>query len=435
MKRRKIFSLLISLAVLVALAAGGAAAFKRMKTPERDIPTVVLKRGDVEMKVYTSGELRAVRSATLVAPPVGGSLQIIRLARTGTRVQANEVILEFDPSEQEHILEQNRYELMQAEQEIAKGKADAIVQAAQDQVALLKARYEVRRAELEVSRNELVSAIDGKKNLLTLEETKRRLEQLEQDTQSRAASNQASQKVLEEKRNKAQLLMQQAQKNIEENMRVTTPIAGLVAVKENRDAFTGPNFGVQIPEYREGDQVSPGRQVVQVHAVDEMEIAAKVNESDRANFNAGQPVQVRVDAIPGKEFSGKTKTVAGMASRDMFGPDMVRRFDATFNLATSDPNIRPGVTAEIVIVGEVVKNALYLPRQALFEKDEKPLVYVRLGGDFQPKEVTIKFRNESQVVVEGLAEGAVVALVNPDDAGKRSGRTSGPMSPGLGGGL
>ena len=420
----------MGLLVLIGLGAGAVVALNQMKRPERDIPTVALKRGNVEMKIHTYGELRAVRSATLVAPPVGGALQIVKLAKTGSRVEANDVLIEFDPSDQEHILEQNRYELRQAEQEIAKGKADAIVQAAQDQVALLKARYEVRRAELEVSRNELISAIDAKKNLLTLEETKRRLEQLEQDIQSRAASNQASERVLEEKRNKALLLMQQAQKNIE-NMRVTTPIGGLVAVKENRDAMGGPNFGLQMPEYREGDQVSPGRQIVQVHAVDEMEISAKVNESDRANFNAGQPIQVLVDAIPGKTFGGKTKTVAGMASRDMFSGDMLRRFDATFQLGEADPNIRPGVTAQITITGEVVKDALYLPRQALFEKEGKPLVYVKTGGDFQAQEVRIKVRNESQVVVEGLKEGTVVALVNPDEAVKKAGSASGPLTPGV----
>ncbi|MCI0421066.1 MAG: HlyD family efflux transporter periplasmic adaptor subunit [Acidobacteria bacterium] len=430
MKVRKAISIILGLLVPIALGAGAVVALNQMKKPERDIPTVALKRGNVEMKVHTYGELRAVRSAMLVAPPVGGTLQIVRLAKTASHVKANDVLIEFDPSEQEHILEQNRFELRQAEQEIAKGKADAIVQAAQDQVALLKARYEVRRAELEVSRNELVSSIDAKKNLLTLEETKRRLEQLEQDIQSRAVSNQASQKVLEEKRNKAQLLMQQAQKNIE-NMRVTTPIGGLVAVQPNRDIFGGPNFGLQMPEYREGDQVGPGRQIVQVHAVDEMEISAKVNESDRANFNAGQAVQVLVDAIPGKTFGGKTKTVAGMASRDMWSGDMLRRFDATFQVSQADPNIRPGVTAQVTITGEVIKDALYLPRQALFEKEGKPLVYVKNGGDFQAQEVKIKVRNESQVVVEGLNEGTVVALVNPDEAVKKTGSAGGPLTPGV----
>ncbi len=429
MRTRKTISLILGLLVLIGLGTGAVVGLNHMKRPERDIPTVALKRGNVEMKIHTYGELRAVRSATLVAPPVGGNLQIVRLTKTGSRVEANDVLIEFDPSEQEHSLEQNRYEVLQAEQEIAKGKADAIVQAAQDQVALLKARYEVRRAELEVSRNEIVSAIDAKKNLLTLEETKRRLEQLQQDLQSRAASNQASEKELEEKRRKARLLMQQAQKNIE-NMRVTTPIGGLVAVKENRDVLGGPNFGIQMPEYREGDQVGPGRQIVQVHAVDEMEISAKVNEGDRANFNAGQPIEVVVDAIPGKKFAGKTKTVAGMAARDWSGGD-IRRFDATFQLNEADENIRPGGTAQVTITGEVIKDALYLPRQALFEKEGKPLVYVRTGGDFQAQEVTVKVRTESQMVVEGLKEGTIVALVNPDEAVKKTGSASGPLTPGV----
>jgi antitoxin component HigA of HigAB toxin-antitoxin module len=118
-------------------------------------------------------------------------------------VEANDVLIEFDPSEQEHSLEQNRYELLQAEQEIAKGKADDIVQAAQDQVALLKARYEVRRAELEVSRNEIVSAIDAKKNLLTLED-KRRLEQQDRIS-GRTQLEQGQPAGAGEKRNKAQL--------------------------------------------------------------------------------------------------------------------------------------------------------------------------------------------------------------------------------------
>ena len=169
MKTRKTISLIFGLLALIGLGAIAVVALNQMKSPERGIPTVALKRGNVEMKIHTYGELRAVRSSTLVAPAVAGALQIVKLAKTGSRVEANDVLIEFDPSDQEHSLEQNRYDLRQAEQEIAKGKADAIVQAAQDQVALLKARYEVRRAELEVSRNELVSAIDAKKNLLTLE--------------------------------------------------------------------------------------------------------------------------------------------------------------------------------------------------------------------------------------------------------------------------
>src|SRR5262245_5906730 len=108
MKIRRTISIILGLLILIGLGAGAFVALNQMKASERDIPTVALKRGTVEMKVHTYGELRAVRSATLVAPSVGGTLQIVRLVRTGSRVEANDVLIEFDPSEQEHSLEQNR---------------------------------------------------------------------------------------------------------------------------------------------------------------------------------------------------------------------------------------------------------------------------------------------------------------------------------------
>ena len=66
----------------------------------------------------------------------------------------------------------------QAEQEIVKLRADAVVQRAQDEVTLLTARFDVRRAELDVQGSLLSSAIDKQKFVLTLEEAKARLAQL-----------------------------------------------------------------------------------------------------------------------------------------------------------------------------------------------------------------------------------------------------------------
>ena len=84
-------------------------------------------------------------------------------------------------------------------------KADAAVQGAQDDVALLTARFDVRRTELDASGNEFIGAVDAQKNILSHEEARRRLAQLLEDVKSRAATNQASLAVVQEKRTKAQL--------------------------------------------------------------------------------------------------------------------------------------------------------------------------------------------------------------------------------------
>ena len=56
------------------------------------------------------------------------------------------------------------------------------------------------------------------------------------------------------------------------------------------------------------------------------------------------------------------------------------------------------------------------PAQALFESDGKMFVYLRSGGAFARKDVTLVRRNETRVVLTGLHEGDVVALANPTEA-------------------
>jgi HlyD family secretion protein len=434
MRKSRKFALGTAVAVIVAVGVFTRHAVGQLNKAEEAVPTTRVMRGELDLKVYTTGELRPARRVMLIAPPVGGgTLRIIHLVKTGMRAKANAVVIEFDPTEQQYNLEQNRSELLQAEEQITKAKADAAVQIAQDQVALLKAKYAVSQAELDVQQNELLAPIDAKKNLLKLEEAKRALAQLEQDIKSHAASNQASISVNEEKRNKAKLAMQQAEQNIE-NMRVKSPINGLVQVRENQEAAGGVFFGgMSLPDYREGDQVYPGSFVAEVLDTDQMELQAKLAEGDRANLKSGQPVEVRVDALPGRTFDAHIKEVASMASSDMWGGDNTRRFDATFQLDKPDRRLRPGFTAHLTIVGNQVKNVLVLPRQAIFEKAGKPVVYVKAGSRFEARDVKIKYRSESRVAVEGLNEGTEVALVNPEEAAKKPQKAAGPLTPALGG--
>jgi len=419
----------VLLAVLLVAGAGLARALKQLHKPQRGIPTAVVKRGQLDMKVYTDGELHAHRSVMVVAPSVSGNLRIIRLAPTGTHVAAGTVVVEFDPSEQQYNLQENRFDLEEAEQEIGKAKADAAVQAAKDDVELLKAKFDVRRAELDVSKNELVSAIDAKKNLLALEEAKRHLAQLQQDIQSHSLSNQAALDVAQEKERKARLLMAQAESNIQ-NMSVKTTIDGLVSLKENTRAAGGFYFsGMKLPEFREGDQVGSGTLVAEVMDLDQMEVLCKVDEADRANMNAGAPAEAYVNALPGRVFRAKVESVAGMASRGMpWSGNTTSKFDVSVTLDKSDPEIRPGLTVQAVVEGGQTNDLLLVPPQALFDKDGKPYVYVEQGGNFVARPVKVTRRTESQVAIEGLSEGTVVALVNPEQEPGKTG-SGGPATP------
>ena len=422
-------------AVVLCAVVGVVAAVRRGSPAATgdDIPTGLAKRGDLDMKVYVKGELRASHSEMLTAPPIGGgALQITHLLHTGTAVKKGDLVMEFDPSEQRYKLDQNRSELMQADQEITKARADAAVVAAQDKVALLKARFDVRRAELDVLKNELVSSIDARKNDLALEQAKRVLAELEQDVKSRSASGEATISLAEEKRNKAKLAMDQAQDNINK-MRVTAPMDGLVALEKNEGAAGGFFFsGMSLPEYHEGDQVEPGRSVGQVIDPKGMELIAKVGELERNNIKEGQLVDLQLDALPGSTFHGTVKTVGGNNARRFWEDDSSSKFEISVTLATTDAQMRPGLTAHVFINSDPQKNVIYAPRQALFLKENKRIVYVRNGNSFEPREVKIQAQNESRAAITGISAGTEIALVDPTAPRKAASSSAPPLGGGGG---
>src|SRR5258707_14557579 len=332
-----------SAAFVLALALAGSCLACRQTTvlaTDSEIPTATVKEVDLQLKVFTTGALKTSQSRTVIAPPIaGGTLQIITLARSGAHVRTGELVLEFDPSQQEYNLGQSRSDLLQAEQEIVKAKADAAVQTAEDQTALLKAKIGVRRAEPEISKNELVSPLDAQKNLLALDEAERAQAQLQQDVQSHSASNQAALAISEEKRHKARLSMEQAEQNIK-NMHITSPIDGLVVIHGNRES-TGGFFmdGMTLPDYHVGDQVNPGSSIAEVIDISHLEVEAQIGETDRVNLKAGQSVEIKIDALPGETFSGKVQTVGGATSHEFWDDNTQHKFDVAVKLDRTDSQI------------------------------------------------------------------------------------------------
>ena len=415
---------------------GGSSIACRQTTAlaiEPEIPTATVKQVDLQLKVVTTGYLRSEQTRVIAAPPIaGGTLQIIKLARFGAQVHKGDVILEFDPSQQEYNLAQNRSDLLQAEQEIVKAKADAAVQAAEDLTALLKAKYAVRRAELDVSKNELVSKIDAQKNLLALDEARRALAQLEQDIRSHSASNEAALAISQEKRHKARLAMEQAEENITK-MRVTAPLDGLVVIRGNRDATGGMFFeGMTLPDYHVGDQVNPGSPIAEVVDISHLQVSAQVGETDRTNLKTGQQVDIQIDALPGETFAGKVQTVGGATSHEFWDDPSQHKFDLDIQLNSHEQRLRPGFSAHLSIRGDQLSKAVSIPSEAVFERDGKKVVYCKRNRGFEMQEVKVRALSEGRAVLEGLPLGTVVALVNPEAKLAEKAKASSGSTPAVG---
>lgn len=88
----------ILLTVIVVAAVAVVWAVTRF-TSGRTIPTAVAERGEFEVSILRSGEVKARRSVTVSAPTVGEKLVITRLIPEGTFVEEGDLLVEFDTTE------------------------------------------------------------------------------------------------------------------------------------------------------------------------------------------------------------------------------------------------------------------------------------------------------------------------------------------------
>jgi Barrel-sandwich domain of CusB or HlyD membrane-fusion len=178
---------------------------------------------------------------------------------------------------------------------------------------------------------------------------------------------------------------------------------------------------MSLPDFHPGDQAQPGTPIARIVDPMEMNLVSHVSERDHSNVHAGQQAEVSFYSLPGKVFHGTVKNVAGMTAQPFFIDTNTRgNFDVTIELKDRDARLLPGLTAQIVFLGDSQKNVLWLPRLALFLKDGKRIVYVKKGNGYDQREVKIQSENESRAAIQGLTEGTEVALLDPTAPRKTS---------------
>jgi HlyD family secretion protein len=131
----------------------------------------------------------------------------------------------------------------------------------------------------------------------------------------------------------------------------------------------------------------------------------------------GLPASVTVEAHPAIAYKAKIKKVDTLAKRRT-GWIPVQYFGATLELDVTDPAVmKPGQRVRAILALDARPDAFSVPRNAIFEKNGKKVVYKRSGVEFTAVEVTLGPAAVGRVVVEkGLAAGDEVALRDPTSA-------------------
>jgi HlyD family secretion protein len=427
-KLRTLVGLIIGVASLTLAGWGGVELYHAANTTASgELPFTTVKRGDVTFAVHAKGDLQGGNSQMLTAPMISGDLILTSLRQPGELVNKDDVVAEFDTTDQTYKLREAEADLAEAAEKVAQAEAQLQAKEEEDHYALLKARADLKQAELDARKNPLLGVIDAKKNDLAVESARAALSQLERDLGNRKATSQAGVAIQEAAVAKAKVQGEQARKNIE-LMTLHAGASGYVNVQPN---MNNQFFfeGMVLPMLQVGDKVRAGMAVAQIPDTSSWEVVARLTETDRGHIALGQPVELTAVAAPQRPFHGKVKDLGGTT-----GPVWDRRFECKMSVDDPPRELRPGMTANLVITEETIKDVLWIPAQALFESDGRTLAYVRSPqGNYSPQDVKLIRRSESQVVIEGLTDGQVVALANPgkqNNKSKDAKKSRGPALPG-----
>ena len=278
---------------------------------------------------------------------MGGQLTIVS-SPVGHRGESRRRHRRIRRREQEFALEQAQFDLRLAEQEIVKAEAEAAVQAADDEVALLKARFDVRRAELD-ARPTSWSA-PSRRNRTCCCSRKRGSVWRSSSRTSRAIATTAiaSAAVLREKRNKAQLAGRRRERNID-NLAMRAPFDGFVTVRPNMMAFGGIVFfgrgDAGISRRRFHDPGPADRRLDRHVARRGHGQAARARSRQRRARSDGGGVR---RCLARRELRGTVRAVSGVASRQIFEGGASAGSTSPSTSTASHARVRPGVSAALV---------------------------------------------------------------------------------------
>lgn len=457
------------IAALVAFFSGSGA----------ELLSAEVREGPFRVSIVEAGTLQALRSVTYASSIQGSQAKIVALAPEGKLVQKKDLLILFDTAPFEEEIRRSQALLAQAEADLLKAREDLKLQEIQNREELLAARLRLEKNDLEladvqkgkglVKEEEAAQAVANAERELAKAETQLadlrpllqegfitriELERAEQErarareelelarrrrealldfgrplelSQARseaqssretlhqlesAVAYRSSQKRAEIAAAESRILEASARLELSKQQlarcEVRADVSGIVVY---RRVF----FGAEQRKPGVGDQVWANQPLIILPDVSRMVVETKVRETDIHKVERNQKVAVRVEAYPDLRLTGAVSLIGTLAEeeRDRRGS---KYFSVTVQLNESEPRLRPGMSARVEIEVEETERALFVPLEAVFERDGRPVVYLA-GRRPRAREVILGPSNADFVVIEqGLARGQRVMLRDPEAA-------------------
>ncbi|MFO1282757.1 MAG: efflux RND transporter periplasmic adaptor subunit [Burkholderiales bacterium] len=205
---------------------------------------------------------------------------------------------------------------------------------------------------------------------------------------------------------KSNFISGQAKDEAENNLKVAEAALALAEAKLAKTEIRAPFSGViGLRQVSVGDYVKEGADLVNLEAIDPLKVDFRVPEVYLKQVRVGQPLEVALDAVPGRTYNGRVYAINPLV--DAAGRSIVIRAQ----VANTDTRLRPGMFARVRLITEERADALVVPEQALVPQGADQFVFRVVDGKAQRARVEIGQRGDGKVEIrQGLAVDDVVVV-------------------------
>ncbi|MEA2238873.1 MAG: HlyD family secretion protein [Thermoanaerobaculia bacterium] len=372
-----------------------------------DVPTFRVEAVRFARRVTAEGNLKSTKATPLTAPhDAPGQLKIAWIVPDGALLKKDEVVVRFDPTDFETQLTAGREDHDTAGNKMTKTNSESSTtrlnlrrDAHQASDELLAARtFKFDDAEVFSRYQRVESQIDE-----TLAGSRK--EHAEGVLGVRAKLSAADRALVSIEQRKADLKIRNAEQGLH-SLEMRAPYDGILVLQRD---WRGDIVRV-------GDSLWPGSPIGEIPDLNSMKAEVFVLEADASGLAVGEKATLSVEGKPGSIITGKISQVDKLA-RPRFPRVPVQYFGATITLDKTDPSVmKPGARVRAVLEVEDRQGAFSIPRQAIFEKQGKKLVYCKRNGKFVPVAIEIGTSSAGRVVVtKGLVKGDEIALRDPTE--------------------
>jgi RND family efflux transporter MFP subunit len=375
--------------VLVILAAGAcakpdAARARAGDAQAKPVSVEGVREEVVRRNVDVVGTLAAVDEVTVSAEAEGRVSRVP--ADLGDRVHAGEILVELDREKLQYGLDQQRAALTRA---LAKyGASDTQHQPAIEQTP------DVQKAAAELAQAK--QGYDRAQELFKRELVPRQtLDDAEVTLHSKQASYDSA--------------LQNA-KNLHADIDASDASVKL-ADRVLRDASIRAPFDgyVQKRMVSVGEFVKNQTPVMSIVRVDPLKVTGEISEQLAPWIKAGQPIELQVEAFPGKKITGKISRISPTVNTS------TRAFSFEALVSNADAALKPGTFARVHVETTRADRVMTIPYDGIQYRYGVSRVFVVEGDHLAGRDVKTGERQGDRVeVIAGLKPGELVALTDVD---------------------